>query len=177
MLLLSVTLALTSFALPEPDPYVPPLAIHEDKLMDLPYGEDPRWFTYVIHVAYITEVPVWIACRFIGQESVGNPLAGVWNERAVSRKGALGLTQTMPVNVGLFSELYFHGQPWDPFDPYQSIWAGLHYLADQHERTGSWRVALMAFNGGLGHWLDPKKYGEWQPESINYVRAILGGDK
>lgn len=173
-LLLSISFPLTSFCLPEPSPYLAPGAIHEDRPRDLPYGADPRYLTAVIHYAYECDVPVWIACRLFGQESVGNPLAGVWNPRAVSRAGAQGLAQIMPINQGLFAQLYNGGKTFDPFDPEAAIRVGLHYLSDLHERTGSWRVAVMAYNGGAGHFIDPHRYGDWPYESVAYVRAILG---
>jgi soluble lytic murein transglycosylase-like protein len=177
MLLCALVATLTSFTLPEPSPWLPPEAIHEDRTAPLPFGYDPRYKPWVDEYSYETDVPVWIACRLFGQESVGNPLAGVWDAHARSWLGAAGLAQIMPVNLGLFALAYNGGRDVDPFDPETAIRIGLHYLADLHERTGSWRVAVMAYNGGLGHWLNPRKYGEWQSESVRYVRAILGEER
>jgi hypothetical protein len=163
---------------PVENAFVSPLpVVGEVRPVPQTYGVDMRFAAFVWRYCDETGVPFWMACRLFGQESVGNPLAGVWNPRAVSWMGAQGLAQIMPVNLGLFSLLYNGGRPVDPFDPETAIRTGLHYLADLHARTGSWRIAVMSFNGGLGHWLNPKKYGDWQTESINYVQVIMGKGK
>jgi hypothetical protein len=167
-----VTLSMTSFK-PVPEyAFVMPTAIAE-RLTPLDYVIPPQYEWWVRDACERTGVPVWMAARLFSTESTGDPLSGRWNPRAVSWMGAQGLAQVMPVNVGLFSTLYFGGRPFDPFDPQQAIWAGTCYLADLHASTGSWRLALRSYNAGIGHFLNPKRYGEWPDESVSYSREIL----
>ena len=170
-----LTLSLTSFA-PEPEyAFAMPTAIAE-RLQPLPYVIPPQYEWWVRDACERTGVPVWMATRLFSTESAGDPLSGRWNPRAVSWMGAQGLAQVMPVNIPLFSMLYFGGQPFDPFNPQQAIWAGVNYLADLHASTGSWRIAVLAYNGGLAHYLNPRKYGDWADESVSYVRRVMGAE-
>lgn len=103
-------------------------------------------------------IPEDLFLRLVRQESG-------WNPRAVSRKGAVGLAQLMP---GTARQLGV-----DPRDPAQNLDGGARYLALQHRKFGSWRLALAAYNAGPGA---VEKHGGVPPfrETRNYVRVILG---
>lgn len=81
-----------------------------------------------------------------------------WNPRAVSNKGAMGLTQLMPgtaKDVGVT----------DPFDPMQSLRGGAKYLREQFDKFGDWRKALAAYNYG------PNR--DFSPAYATYADPIL----
>lgn len=103
-------------------------------------------------------VPEDLFARLVQQESG-------WNPEAISHKGAMGLAQLMP---GTAERLGV-----DPADPAQNLDGGARYLATQHERFGSWRLALAAYNAGpevVARHGDVPPYAETQ----GYVAAILG---
>ncbi|MEW6213816.1 MAG: lytic transglycosylase domain-containing protein [Nitrospirota bacterium] len=89
-----------------------------------------------------------------------------WNHKAVSRKGAMGLMQLMPVTA---SEMDVH----DPFNPEENIEGGVRYLKYLLERfNGDLTLALAAYNAG------PKtveKLGLIPPitETRQYVSKVL----
>jgi soluble lytic murein transglycosylase-like protein len=174
LMLIVICFTLSSFRAVEPPAFIMPVADHEERPRPLPYVIPPEYQAWIVYYADETGVPVWMAARLFAQESVGDVLSGRWNPRAVSWMGAQGLAQIMPVNLGLFAIKYNDGKDIDPFDPETAIKVGLHYLADLRAVSGSWRVAVMAYNGGLGHWMNPRRYGDWQDESLAYARAILG---
>lgn len=65
-----------------------------------------------------------------------------FDPRAVSRKGAMGLMQIMPGNLGLLNIT-------DPFDPWQNIMGGAQYLKAMLEQfDGQLPLALAAYNAG-----------------------------
>ncbi|CTQ32860.1 Soluble lytic murein transglycosylase precursor [Jannaschia rubra] len=103
-------------------------------------------------------VPEDLFLRLIRQESG-------WNPGAVSRKGALGLTQLMPATAATLGV--------NPNDPRQNLDGGARYLALQYRNFGSWRLALAAYNAGPGA---VQKHNGIPPydETQNYVVAILG---
>ena len=63
-----------------------------------------------------------------------------WRPDVVSPAGAIGLTQLMP---GTAAELGV-----DPWDRQQNLRGGARYLKAQHERFGSWPLALASYNAG-----------------------------
>lgn len=92
-----------------------------------------------------------------------------WNYMAVSRAGAVGLTQVMPFNLEAwgYDIEAFKNSPTDQLD------VGAKYLSKQYQKFGSWDLALAAYNAGPGA---VRRYGGIPPypETQNYVKRILG---
>ena len=170
--MVAVVISFSSFVPSVETAFVPPDRVRESRPDPLPYGVDHRFVDTVLYYADETGLPFWMLCRMFGQESVGDPMAGWWNTRAVSWAGARGLAQLMPKNLAFFSHLYNEDRPIDPFDPVVSIKVGSRYMADLVASAG-WRIGVMAYNGGLGHWTDPVRYGGFVDESIVYAWTII----
>lgn len=103
-------------------------------------------------------VPEDLFLKLVHQESR-------WNDRAESHKGAFGLAQLMPATAAKLGV--------DHTDPMQNLDGGARYLKMMHDRFGSWRLALAAYNAGPGA---VEKHGGVPPykETENYVRVIWG---
>lgn len=83
----------------------------------------------------------WLIVSLIRIESMGNPTA-------VSKVGALGLTQIMPVTGKEIAE-DLHIAEYDLFDPATNVRMGSYYLRQLLTRfDGSERAALAAYNYG-----------------------------
>ncbi|MFT0862499.1 lytic transglycosylase domain-containing protein [Ancylobacter sp. G4_0304] len=122
--------------------------------------------SYAAHIdeaAQRFELPAsWI--RAVMQaESGGDP-------RAVSSAGAMGLMQIMPAT---WDELrVHHGLGADPFDPRDNILAGAAYLRQLHDRYGSIRAMLAAYNAGPARY-EASLAGERLPlETRTYIAAL-----
>ncbi len=94
---------------------------------------------FIDEAAQRFELPAsWIGA-VLRAESGGDP-------RAVSPAGAMGLMQIMPAT---WDELrVHHGLGANPFDPRDNILAGAAYLRQLHDRYGSIRAMLAAYNAG-----------------------------
>jgi len=106
-------------------------------------------------------IPPELFFALITQESA-------WNHKAISRAGAIGLTQVMPFNIEAM------GYNINEFinSPESQLEAGARYLSAQYKRFGRWDFALAAYNAGPGA---VRKYGGVPPykETMNYVKRIL----
>lgn len=91
-----------------------------------------------------------------------------YNPRAVSRKGATGLMQLMPMTARRYGVT-------DAFDPVQNIGGGAKYLRDLLKLfNGDVSLALAAYNAGENLVV---KYGYRIPpirETMDYVPRVLG---
>jgi hypothetical protein len=96
-------------------------------------------------------------------ESGGDP-------RAVSPAGAMGLMQIMPAT---WDELrVHHGLGVDPFDPRDNILAGAAYLRQLHDRYGSIRAMLAAYNAGPARYEASLAGTLLPPETRTYIAAL-----
>ena len=89
-----------------------------------------------------------------------------YQERARSRKGAMGLMQLMPETARRFDVA-------DPYNPRQNIEGGIKYLKTLLDRFPSVGLALAAYNAGeaaVERFRGIPPYAETQ----NYVTQILG---
>ena len=88
-----------------------------------------------------------------------------YDPQAISRAGAMGLMQIMPVVAREYGVI-------DPFDPAQNLEAGMRHLRRLLARFDDPRRALAAYNAGESA---VARYGGIPPyrETQNYVRRIL----
>lgn len=92
------------------------------------------------------------------------------DQRATSRRGALGLMQLMP---GTWVELSArYGLGLDPFDARDNILAGTAYLKELHDRFGS-AGFLAAYHAGPARYAQHLATGKpLPPETTAYVAAV-----
>jgi soluble lytic murein transglycosylase-like protein len=125
-----------------------------------PPADEPVCFsTALSRICEAHGVPPRLVQAIIRVESEGNP-------RALSRKGAMGLMQLMPVLV----EIY---QVADPFDPLANVEAGVRHLQYLlKEFSGNLPLTLAAYNAGPGA---VRKYGGVPPfpETEKYLKNVL----
>lgn len=89
-----------------------------------------------------------------------------FDNRAISRKGALGLMQIMPQNLNAF-------KVYDPFDPRQNIMGGSFYLKALLEKyDGELTLALAAYNAGPTM-VEIYKGIPPFPETQTYVKKVI----
>ena len=122
-------------------------------------GPDEDYSSYVSRAASKYAIEPELIHAVIKTESNGN-------ERAVSRKGAIGLMQLMP-STAMDMEVS------DPFNPEENIEGGAKYLRYLLERfKGDLTLALAAYNAGP---TTVEKYGSIPPisETRQYVKKVF----
>ncbi|EAT07418.1 Lytic transglycosylase, catalytic [Sphingomonas sp. SKA58] len=116
-----------------------------------------RYYPLMAVAACEAGVPVRLFDAMIIQESRYNPFA-------ISRAGAMGLTQLMPGTARQLGVM-------NPFDAAANLRGGARYLASHLGKFGDPTLALAAYNAGPGR---IEQYGGIPPfaETRNYVREI-----
>lgn len=118
---------------------------------------------FIAEAAQRFELPAGWIRAVLRAESGGDP-------RAVSHAGAMGLMQIMPVT---WDELRIHhGLGADPFDPRDNILAGAAYLRQLHDRYGSARAMLAAYNAGPARYEASLAGTLLPPETRTYIAAL-----
>lgn len=121
------------------------------------------WITRaIIYHAVSNNVQPLLVTALIKQESN-------FRHDAVSRAGAVGLTQIMPTTA--------NGLGINQYDAWENIEGGVRYFSDQLKRFSyagnyCWAYALAAYNAGPGA---VQNYGGIPPydETINYVQNVI----
>lgn len=119
-------------------------------------------------------VPIDILIRQGGQES------RFWDDKVVtgndkSSAGAAGIAQFMPATAREYG-LRVDKEVDERLDPHKSIMVQAQMMAKEYKRTGSWRVALAAYNAGFGN-VQRKDGTLGVPnfrETKDYINIILG---
>ena len=88
-----------------------------------------------------------------------------FNSGAVSSAGAVGLMQLMPDTFKWLTDeiLFDHLESGMLYDPETNVRYGIYYLSYLYDRYGDWKLALAAYNGGLGNvdkWLADDRYAD-----------------
>jgi len=94
----------------------------------------------IFHYCAETGVPLYIAHRLLISESDNR------NDR--NNPNGWGYWQLNPKHRKEFSERYNGSKEYNEFNETESTKIALRYLADLHERTGTWRKALYAYKSG-----------------------------
>lgn len=138
---------------PPPVPLVVPVT---DKERPMPAHDELVAFAREVAVANDLLPDLYV--RQINQESGFNP-------KAVSRAGARGIAQFMP--------LWWENGEFDPFDPFESLRRSAAWMGALTRQYGDALRPLLHYNGGVPA---VAAYAEGKPfsESVQYVRAIFG---
>lgn len=128
---------------------------------DWQVNDYPKYAAQISSVEAAQGIPPNLLGRLLYQESAFRP--EVISGAVRSSVGAVGIAQFMPATA---AELGI-----DPTNPTQSIAAAGRYLRQLYDQTGSWQLALAAYNWGIGNVLR-KGFSEAPTETRNYVAQI-----
>ncbi|RUW25453.1 lytic transglycosylase domain-containing protein [Mesorhizobium sp. M4B.F.Ca.ET.215.01.1.1] len=143
-------------------------ALAQSPTVDLPSARK----LYDVHIAEAARrfrlPPAWIRAVLIA-ESAGD-------QRAISRKGAMGLMQIVPDTWFDLRDRYRLGR--DPYDPHDNIIAGSAYIRELLDRYGSpgW---IAAYNAGPGRYeasLQGRRLPRETRAYVTVVTSAIGND-
>ncbi len=148
---------------------------------DLPAIPSPATPEYVIPAEYqetveaaahSAGVPLWIFARLIARESGYDPSAVNINRRGRRVVSCdLGIAQLNDQYLPDFEWFDNGGRPFNPMNPDEALPVAARYLARMYRATGSWRLAVAAYNCGLSR----LQAGGMPERTVEHVEAVMQG--
>lgn len=135
----------------------------EGRFYDIPLL--PEYQSFIHECAHSQGVPFDLAIATCWMESRYTPAARHENE---NDSIDAGLFQINECNWDMFRELY--GERWDPFDPYDSIKAGIWYINYSMSFDDNPKTYMMVYNMGPG---GAMKEWRWGKKSSSYTKELL----
>lgn len=111
-------------------------------------------------------IPEYIVFALIDAESAGDAMCVNKNPNGTFDYGLMQLNSKY---IGEYSWRYNDSRPIDPFDPRDNLKVGMRYLKRLFEVTGSWYLAVCAYNAGLSR----VRAGKIPILTKKYARAIV----
>ena len=128
-------------------------------------GDYPQYADLIAQAEQANNIPTDLLARQLYQES--HYRSDIITCQIASATGAQGIAQFEPATAAQMGI--------DPCDPTQAIPAAARYMAQLYGSLGSWSLALMAYNWGIGNvqrWIAGGQSGAVPQETQNYVAQI-----
>ena len=131
-------------------------------------------FWQIMEIADREGVPRSVAAQLMTEESGGDILA-IGDEMTGWPSVGLFQLHTRPANINYLIGRYWRG-PWefDIFDPIENATLALRYLADLHDRFGSWYMAACRYNCGPGAKVVPERTRAYARRIVNAMEPLHG---
>jgi tetratricopeptide (TPR) repeat protein len=133
---------------------------------------------FITRIAKKEGIPENILRAVIRVESQGRKYP--YNLRNKDRSMDVGIMQLNSKYTKYYRDKYWHGQEFEPMDPFQSITTGAKILVDLYKEWGNWDKAIQAYNVGstalkTGQKVDEaKKYLKMVKEMMNMFNVKKG---
>lgn len=129
---------------------------------------------YRLHVKELNkslDIPYTVIYNLVYSESRWYYHAIHYNKDGSIDKGIMQLNSWY---VDLFVKDYYHGkEPFDVYNPYDSLQVGLSYLKELYTATGDWYLAICAYKAGLRH-VERDTVPDWVQKISEQITYQLG---
>lgn len=136
---------------------------NEGRFYDIPLL--PEYQSFIHECAHSHGVPFNLAIATCWMESRYTPAARHHNDNGTDDAG---LFQINECNWETYRKLY--GETWDPYDPYDSIKAGIHYISYAMGFDDDPKTYMMVYNMGP---TGAKQQWKWGKKSSKYTKELL----
>lgn len=108
-----------------------------------------RYRLTVSELCFMYDVPVKLVYNIVLHESGWDPLAV--NKYNRNQSIDIGLMQLNSNYIEYFTDLFFSGINFNPYNGHHSLEVGIRYLRFLHDTTNHWKTAVIAYNYGLSN--------------------------